>query len=107
MFDSSTIRTKDKMGNIGKYLTNVAGALTKEDNRTHRIALAKNLVENNGIECFCREERQRNKNVLCTRQVEGNGKGSGVSHRNGNKPKVSLDQSSILVTISGKDAAFV
>ena len=48
MFDSSTIRTKDKIGNIGNYLTNVAEALTKEENRTHHVASAKNLGENNG-----------------------------------------------------------
>ena len=59
------------------------------------------------MDFLCREEIQRNKNKFCTRQIEGPGKGCGVTHRNGNKEKVKLHQSSILVTIPGKDMAFV
>ena len=92
---------------VGKCLTDIAEALIREDNRKCPIALTKELAGANGVDFLYREEIQRNKNKFCTRQIEGPGKGCGVTHRNGNKEKVKLHQSSILVTIPGKDMAFV
>jgi len=101
-FDSSTGKI-----DMGKYLTTVADALIRDDNRKYRIVLARDLVKSKNPEDLCREEIQRNKNKFCIRSMEGNGISCGVSHRNGNKEKVTLKDSSILVTIPGKEMAFV
>ena len=40
--------------NIGKYLTDVVGALIRDDNRKHRIALAKELAERGNVNNACK-----------------------------------------------------
>ena len=54
--------------NIGVYLTDVAEASIRDENRKHCIALTKDL-NGRDISNICKEETQTNKNKFCIRSA--------------------------------------
>ena len=54
-----------------------------------------------------REEVQMNKNNFCIRPVVVGNDTCGATHRNGNKPKININETLILIVIPRKDMAFM
>ena len=80
--------------------------MIRNDNKKYKIAVA-NEISNGYPGNLCREEIQVNKNKFCVKLCRADVEGYGATHRNGDKPKITVDGTSILAVIPGKNMAFI
>ena len=82
----------------GKYFTMFNEMVVEEDNKKYQIGIVGGKIGEK--DSLCREKRSGGLNTFCLKTD------CTVNHRNGNAPKIQVDDDDILV-LKGSDAAFI